>query len=65
MVRQRTWRRRALRAGARDIGAIVVEDDHDSAFRYGAGPPTRSREWYKYWPNLHEKPATAAALQVE
>jgi GntR family transcriptional regulator/MocR family aminotransferase len=38
MVRQRTWRRRALLAGARDIGAIVVEDDHDSAFRCGGRP---------------------------
>jgi GntR family transcriptional regulator/MocR family aminotransferase len=34
-------RRRALLERARDIGAVIVEDDYDSAFRYG-GRPTDS-----------------------
>lgn len=34
-------RKRALLARARAIGAIIIEDDYDSAFRY-EGPPTDS-----------------------
>jgi GntR family transcriptional regulator/MocR family aminotransferase len=37
-MQMRLPRRHALLARAREIGAIVMEDDYDSAFRYGSRP---------------------------